>query len=410
MTDKKKLTFRKSPALDGGERKNIRGEASANCWKRNHDLSGFYKLYIVTTLCAILGVTVLLLFGVSANGTPLAGNLSLVRIADKIGNLVLKADFADVSNGRDFDVDGGQIFLDTDKHPNNNTTTDTPSVESGAQLKDIYDFDYSVVPESSTAIVPMDLSLIKYGSGYINNSTGYEPDTLKLLNKNLRGSSDEVLAIRDEPLVLIIHTHGTEAFSADGAKYFSEDESNYARSEDTRKNVVSVGETVADILNDKGVPTIHCTVMHDSLQYKDSYARAEETIKKYLAEYPSIKLVIDIHRDSIIRSNGDMIRPVAVHNGEAMAQLMCVVGSDWGGQECDGWENNLSLALKLREKLNSECENICRPTNLKPSTYNQEIADYSLLIEVGSSGNSLAEAQRSARLLALKICELMNEI
>jgi len=173
---------------------------------------------------------------------------------------------------------------------------------------------------------------------------------------------------------------------------------------------VAIGKTVAEILNSKGIPTAHCTVMHDALQYKDSYARAEETIRKYLEEYPSIKLVIDIHRDSIVRSNGELIRPVAEYKGEAAAQLMCVVGSDWGGQECANWENNLSLALKLREKLNQECDNICRPTNLKPSTYNQEISKFSLLIEVGSSGNSLSEAQRSAALLGEKLCELMKEI
>ena len=89
---------------------------------------------------------------------------------------------------------------------------------------------------------------------------------------------------------------------------------------------------------------------------------------------------------------------------------MCVVGSDWAGDAHPEWQNNLSLALKLREKLNGECENICRPVYLKPNTYNQELAPYSLLIEVGAEGNSLTEAQRSAELLAKTLVSLFDEI
>ena len=173
---------------------------------------------------------------------------------------------------------------------------------------------------------------------------------------------------------------------------------------------MAVGKTIADILNKNGIPTVHCTIMHDSVQYKDSYARAEETIKNYLEEYPTIKLVIDVHRDSIIKSSGEIVRPVAELDGEAAAQIMCVVGSDCAGDDCPDWENNLSLALKLRSSLNSQCENICRPVFLKPNTYNQELAPFSLLLEVGASGNSLEEAQRSAELIGKSLVTLVQEI
>ena len=176
------------------------------------------------------------------------------------------------------------------------------------------------------------------------------------------------------------------------------------------ENVVAVGKIISEILNRNGIPTAHCTVMHDSIQYKDSYARAEETIKRYLEEFPSIKLVIDVHRDSIVRSDGDIVRPVTEIDGEAMAQVMCVVGSDWVGDTYDHWENNLSLALKLRELLNQEKSNLCRPVFLKGNTYNQEIAPYSLLLEVGSSGNSLTEACRSAEIIAEKLCILIKTL
>ena len=255
----------------------------------------------------------------------------------------------------------------------------------------------------------MDLSLSQYGNTYINNSTGYSPNTAELINRQL-GNSVEQLSSVSGPLVLIIHTHGTEAYSPNGAISFPEDEQNYARTPDTSRNVVAVGRALADELEKNGIPTAHCTVLHDSVQYKDSYARAEETIKRYLLEYPTIKLVIDIHRDSIVKSSGEVVRPVAEYEGQAAAQIMCVVGSDWAGDECPKWEDNLSLALKLRRELNAQCENICRPAFLKGNTYNQEIAPYSLLIEVGAQGNSLEEALVSAKLVGEKLAPMIKKI
>ena len=88
--------------------------------------------------------------------------------------------------------------------------------------------------------------------------------------------------------------------------------------------------------------------MHDQNQYKDSYARAEETIKQYLAKYPSIRLVIDLHRDSVVKSTGELVRPVTLIDGGAAAQVMCVVGSNWGGEKNPNWEGNLALARKMQ--------------------------------------------------------------
>ena len=89
---------------------------------------------------------------------------------------------------------------------------------------------------------------------------------------------------------------------------------------------------------------------------------------------------------------------------------MCVVGSSYGGEDCPNWEGNLALALKLRESLNAKCDDLCRPPYLKSSTYNQELAPYSLLIEAGASGNSLEEVQRSMAILAQVLRELLPQM
>ena len=277
---------------------------------------------------------------------------------------------------------------------------------------DIYDFDYSAVPDGSNAIIPADLSLISFGENYISNSTGYAPNIQALLNATLGDDGLEELAVTDSdsPTVLILHTHGTESYVEHGALYYTADGSELARSHNAKENVVAVGSVLADVLNKAGVPTLHSTVLHDSVQYKDAYARSAETVKKYLETYPSIKLVIDLHRDSIINSNGDIIKPITLVEGERCAQIKCTVGSSWSGEKYDTWEKNLSLALKLRRELNDGYANICRPVSLESTTYNQQLAPYSLLVEIGAIGNSLEEAMCAADKLGRVLAALVPDI
>lgn len=375
--------------------------------KRRKIFKRWYTVYMATTLAAVVAVIALIAFGVGSNNAPLRENI-FSNFSDKVAGWFVKLDFPlfEGDNQGTGHVSDGTGAMTNDKI-DNAPVTDGNDVIVGAPAKDIYDFDYSKVPEGHTPIIPMDLSLSQYGDTYINNSTGYDPDTVALINKSL-GDGYEQLSVNSGPVVLIIHTHGTEAYSEDGAISCPSDEENYARTSDTRKNVVAVGKALADELIKNGIPTAHCTVLHDSVQYKDSYARAEETIRKYMAEYPTIKLVIDIHRDSIVKSSGEIVRPVTEVNGKAAAQVMCVVGSDWAGDDCPSWEDNLSLALKLRRELNSEYGNVCRPPFLKGNTYNQEIAPYSLLLEFGAEGNSLEEAVFSAQLVGEKLALLIN--
>jgi len=273
----------------------------------------------------------------------------------------------------------------------------------------LYQYDYSAVPEGEIPIIPMDLSLTEYGAAYFHNTTGLAPDGQALLSQSLNKQEKPVpLANTTGPLVLILHTHGTESYSPEGAISYRDGEE--TRTADREKNVVAVGKVLADSLNRAGIETVHCSVLHDELQYKDSYARAEATIREYLERYPTIRLVIDLHRDSILKSTGEMVRPVSLIDGEAAAQVMCVVGSSWGGDENPNWEGNLALALQLRQRLNEEYDNLCRPPYLKSSTYNQELAPYSLLLEVGASGNSLQEAKRSAEAIARALVTMIPEM
>ncbi len=290
--------------------------------------------------------------------------------------------------------------------------TDTPSEnKKPITFDEFYSFDYSLVPENANAILPMDLSMASSGVTYINNYTGLVFDAAALLAKKFDNNNYEMLSTvdTDAPKVLIIHTHATEAYSEDGAIFY-EKEDEIGRSSDNGENVVSLGKLMSDILNEKGISTLHCSINHDSVQYKDSFLRSRKTILEYLKKYPSIEFVIDLHRDSIMKPNGDLIRPVTLVDSEAVAQVRCIVGSEWGGYECPAWQDNLSLALKLREKLNANYMNLCRPTELREYTYNQELSKYSMMIEIGSSGNSLVEAKRAVELVADAIVSIVAQI
>ncbi len=253
---------------------------------------------------------------------------------------------------------------------------------------------------SGKPIISMDMSLLSYGKDYIYNDTSLSPNIGQLLQNELKSyyTPDS-----DEPLVLIIHTHATESFMPEGTTHY-DDSGEIARSDDIRENMVAVGAEFARVLNENGIPTLHCEILHDAESYRLSYERSAETIARYLEEYPSIKYIFDLHRDSLMRSTGELISAVSSVNGKNHAQIMPVVGSGFRG-----YEGNLTLALKLREKLNGEYTNLCRPVCLRESVYNQNLAPVSLLLEMGTSGNTLAESKASAVLVADALAKLIKE-
>lgn len=257
--------------------------------------------------------------------------------------------------------------------------------------------DETLLPDGAYPILPMDMSLLSYGKNYIYNTTKITPDIPALSSAPIENYYKD-----NAPIVLVIHTHGTESYMPEDAKFYKDD-GEIARSSDTNENMIAVGVEFVRVLEENGISTIHCTIMHDEESYRESYSRAAESIAKYLKQYPSIKYVFDLHRDSLMRSTGELISAVTSIGGENYAQIMPVVG---GG--ADNWEENMTFALKLREKLNADLKNLCRPICFKESNYNQDMSAVSLLLEIGTSGNSLSEAKKAAAVTATAIAELIK--
>ena len=278
-----------------------------------------------------------------------------------------------------------------------------PSTEEATQKENETPESLLSLPEGAVPILSMDLSYDSYGKEYLNSEIAYTPDFDMLLSHNT-GSAEPT----NEPLVLIIHTHTSESYLSSDLPYVQGAIGDLSYSQDARQNVLSVGKVLCETLNENGIAAIHCTIFHDAQGLSGSYQRSAETVKRYLEQYPTIRYVIDLHRDSVTASNGSPVRSEGKHGEEATAQVMAVVGSDRNGTEyANGWEGNLALALQLREKLNASGDTVARPVMLRRSSYNQELAEYSLLLEIGTAANSPEEAKRAAVLVGNALSDLI---
>lgn len=207
------------------------------------------------------------------------------------------------------------------------------------------------------------------------------------------------------PAVLILHTHGTECYSDSGGWYTSDTS---FRTQDTERNMIAVGAVIAAELDRAGIETVHCTVMHDAEDYNSSYDLARASIEEYLAKYPSIRYIIDVHRDAIIRSDSSMVAPVTETPEGRAAQVMLVVGTNSLGADHPNWQNNLNIACKLQKQLNSEFV-LARPINLRAASFNEQFRAGSMLLEIGSCGNTLEEAKLAGKLFARSFAAMLEK-
>lgn len=240
------------------------------------------------------------------------------------------------------------------------------------------------------------------GRVYIKNLTSYAIDTLALLQaKNpvsIKKSSPDL------PQVLIVHTHGTEAFTPDGTDTYTP--SGSYRTLDSEQNMLRIGEEVAALLNSRGIGTVHSTALHDYPAYNGAYSRALTDIKAWLKKYPSIKLVIDLHRDALM--DGDTVyKTIAPLEGKSCAQLMLVTGTDGGSLSHPNWKKNAAFQAQLHHKLNTAYPGIMRPMSFRAGRYNQHLTTGSMLVEVGTCGNTLQEALAAARIFADSLADML---
>ena len=247
---------------------------------------------------------------------------------------------------------------------------------------------------------------IAHGAGIIKNCTSLSRGKiLEELSREFRSEPFETEG--DKPLVLIVHTHATESYERyNNGQY---DRSYSFRSTDNSENMVAVGAVLAQTLRENGIPTVQAEVQHDNPSYNGSYERSAETVKKYLEMYPSIRFVLDIHRDAIEPQKGRIVKAAAEIGGKTAAQVMIISGCDDGTMNMPDYFENLRFAAALQDRMETLFPGLTRPVFFCYRKYNMDLSHGALLIEVGSHGNTLDEAKYSAELIGTALAQLLSE-
>ena len=207
------------------------------------------------------------------------------------------------------------------------------------------------------------------------------------------------------PQVLIIHTHGTEAYTMPAGEEYEPSDNH--RTLESNKNMLRIGDEMAETLTSCGIGVVHDRNLYDYPNYSGAYDRSLASIKKYLAQYPTISFVLDVHRDAVEDTNGSEYKLLCAEEPNA-AQLEFVIGSNGGGLSHDRWQENLKLACAVQKTVSAQYPTLMRPIVVRNSRYNQHMTTGSLLIEVGAAGNSLAEALVAARIFAEGFAETIQ--
>lgn len=268
--------------------------------------------------------------------------------------------------------------------------TEDLTVYSGSDLK-VYRNTYRSV--NGTNFIWLD------GGGQVRNCTELDNDFVK---SETRVKTDIKLeAYSSLPQVLIMHTHACESYLVGNGSY--QDEDYTCRTTDASQSVVAVGKVISEKLAEKGICVIHDGTMHDYPAFTGCYDRAEETITQILERYPSIKVVLDIHRDGIVEGDGNPIAAVNEINGRPAAQVMIISAASDGYYYVPNYLQNLHFACLLQEHMESENPGITRPVLFQYCQYNQHLTTGSLLLEIGSQGNTLEEALYTGELIGESI-------
>lgn len=209
----------------------------------------------------------------------------------------------------------------------------------------------------------------------------------------------------DGPQILIVHTHGSEAYTPEPGWEYEDLGGN--RTLNAERSVIAVGQALAETLEQHGFSVLHDTAVNDYPSYNDSYWTTLSRIEHWQQQYPGLQMVIDVHRDAVEDEAGNAVALSAQSGGESCAKLMLVVGTDQGGLWHPNWQENLANALKLQSVLEGSYPGLCRSLDLRTERFNQHATPGSLLVEVGTNGNTLQQALRSAKLLGEGLAQML---
>lgn len=235
---------------------------------------------------------------------------------------------------------------------------------------------------------------IPVGEGSLKNCTKLGADKI---NEAISKPPSIKIEANGKPEVLIMHTHATESYQMVEETWFSKEYN--SRTTDNTKNMIAVGNKIENELKNAGIGVIHDTTQHDYPSYNGAYERSAVTVKRILKENPSIKIVLDVHRDAIQPDADTMIAPVVTINGKSCAQVMIISGCDNGTMNMPNYMENLKFSAMLQRNMAQSYKGLSRPILFDYRKYNQDLTTGSILLEMGGHANTLDEALYAGELV-----------
>lgn len=327
----------------------------------------------IVILLSVIPVASLSLYGVTFSGNTLSfGNGEVLNFGDDVYGI-----------SDDFEYNGVELF--------GNSQISEENIPEGS---------YKVLRTTLKSADWMD----SFGSVTVNNEGKKQFSIEELLSEK----SEIVIDKSKKYQVLIVHSHATESYNDYGVDYYNGKMS--FRSDDNNKNMIHIGNILTAMLEEAGFGVIHDKTQHDNPDYNNAYKSSRAVITDYLKQYPEIEIVLDIHRDTVITSSKTKYRTVTEIDGETVAQVMLLMGSGKTDQPNPHWTENLKFALMLQKTAAEAYPGLMRPILLRNYQYNQDITSGSLLLEVGTCGNSSEEAEKAIKYLGECLIKTLNAI
>ncbi|MGL5972856.1 MAG: stage II sporulation protein P [Oscillospiraceae bacterium] len=339
-------------------------------------------------------------------------NFVLMSVNYSLGGKILKEDKNDISI---------TINSDSDKDLNRQIERDNFTMEMFSLLKNFEKTKDEKIAEDNPInqtrpddAMPLVEKFYQYkaggnlvqnhGNGLIKNATTLEPATISGIIT--QDPNFKINLNSNDPQVLIMHTHGTETYEKFDLGYYDPNIPVRTKAEDM--NMLAVGAAIQNELEKSGIKTLQDKTLHDDPQYNGSYQRSRLTVQQYLQQYPSIKIVLDVHRDAIQTSNGDRYKPTAIINDKKAAQIMLITGTTGKGVNLPNYAENLKFSSKLQNYMESMYKGLTRPILFDYRHYNQDLTTGSVLVEVGGHGNTISEAIYSGQLVGTALAEMLK--
>lgn len=168
----------------------------------------------------------------------------------------------------------------------------------------------------------------------------------------------------------------------------------------TRKNgvpggVLTAAAALAEELEACGVKVLLLDEVFDAPDWNYAYANSLAAVEKVKKQYPEIELFIDVHRDSEVPGLDTNFSD----SSGFYARMMLIIGSD-ANLPHPNWKKNKKFAEKVNAAVEAAKPGLMRDPRVYNGRYNQHIGNKAFLVEIGSTANTVAQAQNSARILA----------